>query len=157
MAERPETKSRSIDWTEGEALYRAGCSDADIAARLGCARETVMRMRSERGWMRAGAAARRVVADLTRRFGEEMARAEDCLAQGQPAEAERRAKALGALAAAAQRVVALDVAEEGTAQDGPDAEDITAELHRRFDRLAAAAAAQCSDCDPDPAGGPEPP
>ncbi len=152
MAERTETKS-GVDWTEAEALYRAGLSEADIAARLGCARETVMRRRKQRGWIRAGAAARRVVADLARRFGAEIERAEDCLAHGEPIEAERRAKALGALAAAAQRVIALDVAEEGATKDGADAEDIAEELRRRFDRRDAARRQETGALQPDPRPG----
>ena len=107
MAEKPPRKP-DARWTLAEQAYRDGDSLEAIAARLDVSRKTVQNHMAREHWQRAGEAAARVVARLSKRFDPQMQAAEAALADGDPAGAERRAKALAALARAAGMFAALD-------------------------------------------------
>jgi hypothetical protein len=108
-------------WTFAQQAYRDGDSVETIAARLAVSRETVLLHRSRENWERAGAAAARVVARLAKRFDPQMQAAEAALAEGDTAGAERRAKALAALARAASALAAIDRAPDAAAERRPEA------------------------------------
>lgn len=117
----PEKPIRKPDerWTFAEQAYRDGDSVEAIAARLKVTPDTVNLHRKKESWERAGAAAARVVARLSKRFDPQMQAAEAALADGDPAGAERRAKALAALARAAAALSAIDRSPEAASDRRP--------------------------------------
>lgn len=106
----PEKPLRRADtrWTLAEMAYRDGDSVSRIAARLSVTEDTVRDHIARDHWQRAGEAAARVVARLARTFDPQMREAEAALAAGDPTAAERRAKALSALARAAGAFTLVD-------------------------------------------------